>query len=41
VKLRPLWSWGLLLVAVGLAALAYAQPSVMIQISEMIWSCFG
>jgi hypothetical protein len=31
----------LLLAALALAALAYAQPSVMIQISEMIWSCFG
>lgn len=31
----------LALVILALAALGYAQPAVMIQISDMIWACFG
>ncbi|MEO6279646.1 hypothetical protein [Roseateles sp.] len=41
MKLRR-WIWPLLFVAALVATVAaYRHPTVMIQLSEQIWSCFG
>lgn len=41
MKLRSrLALWAAALLALGLVFMAYAQPTLMMQLSEQLWACF-
>jgi len=37
---RKMTLWVAVLLALGLVFLAYAQPALMVQLSEQLWACF-
>jgi len=37
---KRLAAWGLALLVLGLVFMSYAQPALMVQLSEQIWACF-
>lgn len=41
MMLRRVLGWTVVAVVLGAVVLAYQHPSVVIQLSEQIWSCFG
>jgi len=37
---RRLALWAAALLVLGLVFMSYAQPALMVQLSEQIWACF-
>lgn len=40
MKARRLLAWGVASLALGAVAAAWLQPGIMVELSNLLWSCF-